>query len=175
MYFCVFNSHLCAVGFWTNEISSCIGLKTSKCSVTFNLLLNVSTVCHLKKKKKKVSSERKQLRKKNLCNMILDLGSSYVKIRPSRPASNAVERFADVLIVINSIPAEKQCVLLALKWLGTNVVGTKVYRIAFSGILSSGGLLHSFMYIAHYPPDFNSPRRSHRPKHAAPLSPPAHI
>ncbi len=43
----------------------------------------------------------------------------------------------------------------ALKYLGTNVVGTKVYSAAFSGILSSGGLLHSDWLppnrvIAHY-------------------------
>ncbi len=44
---------------------------------------------------------------------------------------------------MNSIPAEKQCVLQALKCLGTNAVGTKVYSAAFSGILSSGGFLHS--------------------------------
>ncbi len=44
---------------------------------------------------------------------------------------------------INSIPAEKQSVPLALKCLGTNVVGTKVYRTSFSGILSSGGILRS--------------------------------
>ncbi len=44
---------------------------------------------------------------------------------------------------MNSIPAEKQCVLQALKCLGTNAVGTKVYSVAFSGILSSGGFLHS--------------------------------
>ncbi len=30
---------------------------------------------------------------------------------------------------INSIPAEKQSVPLALKCLGTNVVGTNVYRL----------------------------------------------
>ncbi len=34
---------------------------------------------------------------------------------------------------INIITAEKQSVPLALKCLGTNVVGTKVYRTAFSG------------------------------------------
>ncbi len=43
----------------------------------------------------------------------------------------------------------------ALKCLGTNVVGTKVYSAAVSGILSSGGLLHfdwlpSNRVIAHY-------------------------
>ncbi len=55
---------------------------------------------------------------------------------------------------MNSIPAEKQSVL-ALRCLGTNVVGTEVYSAAFSGILSSGGLLHSDWLppnrvIAHY-------------------------
>ncbi len=87
---------------------------------------------------------------------------------------------------INSIPAEKKQSVLALKCLGTNVVGTKVYRTAFSGILSSGGLLHSDWLppnrvIAHYHKvDListlldaltvqNSPRRSRR------SSPPAHI
>ncbi len=43
---------------------------------------------------------------------------------------------------MNSIPAEKHS-YLAQRCLGTNAVGTKVYRTAFSGILSSGGLLHS--------------------------------
>ncbi len=55
---------------------------------------------------------------------------------------------------MNSIPADKQSVLV-LKCLGTNVVRTKVYSAAFSGILSSGGLLHSDWLppnhvIAHY-------------------------
>ncbi len=40
------------------------------------------------------------------------------------------------------LKTEKQSVL-ARRCLGTNVVGTKVYRTAFSVILSSGGLLHS--------------------------------
>ncbi|KAI2645817.1 30S ribosomal protein S3 [Labeo rohita] len=49
---------------------------------------------------------------------------------------------------MNCIPAEKQA-------LGTNVAGTKVYRTAFSGNLSSGELLHSdwlppSRVIAHY-------------------------
>ncbi len=87
---------------------------------------------------------------------------------------------------INSIPAEKKQSVLALKCLGTNVVGTKVYKTAFSGILSSGGLLHSDWLqpkrvIAHYHKvDListlldaltvqNAPRRSRR------SSPPAHI
>ncbi len=55
---------------------------------------------------------------------------------------------------MNSIPAEKQSVL-ALKCLGTNVVGTEVYSAAFSGILSRGGILRSDWLqpnrvIAHY-------------------------
>ncbi len=49
---------------------------------------------------------------------------------------------------MKSIPAEKQSVPLALKCLGTNVVGIKVYSAAFSRILSSGGLLH-FDWPAH--------------------------
>ncbi len=70
--------------------------------------------------------------------------------------------------------------------LGTNVVGTKVYKTAFSGLLSSGGLLHSDWLppnrvIAHYHKvDListlldaltvqNAPRRSRR------SSRPAHI
>ncbi len=45
--------------------------------------------------------------------------------------------------------------VLVWKCLGTNVVGTKVYKTAFSGTLSSGGLLHSdwlppYRVIAHY-------------------------
>ncbi len=40
------------------------------------------------------------------------------------------------------LKTEKQSVL-ARRFLGTNVVGTKVYRTAFSVILSSGGLLHT--------------------------------
>ncbi len=40
------------------------------------------------------------------------------------------------------LKTEKQSVL-ARRFLGTNVVGTNVYRTAFSVILSSGGLLHS--------------------------------
>ncbi len=86
---------------------------------------------------------------------------------------------------MNSIPAEKQSVL-ELKCLGTNVVGTKVYRTAFSGILSSGGHLHfdwlpPNRIIAHYHKvdlistlldaltTQDAPRRSRRG------SPPAHI
>ncbi len=111
--------------------------------------------------------------------------SLHSKLSRLKCSLNVIGQIYVVLRKLIAFPLKIKSVL-ALKCLGTNVVGTKVYKTAFSGILSSGGLLHSDWLppnrvIAHYHKvDListlldaltvqNSPRRSRR------SSPPAHI